>query len=207
MRTSAASVFLVLLGCASTPLPSPSSEAACVVGVQIRVEDPVRLTTAAPKGVYFVRFDEGGNPLRQKEVLESTVREGNTFLLFDAAPGRYAVVGSFEWRDGKRFYTVFSEDCIRDSVADAAPGALAFLGRGRIRSSTRTSRADRAQGHYCGVMIPGFAGAGGLKQIFGRDKPLIGRQHTWHRDDETEAAFVDVARGVLRRTAWADRLP
>ena len=82
-------LLLVSAGCATPPPPRTNPDLS-VIGASVKIAAPLwRHPTA--EYAYFVRLDDGEPPLRALPIRSNFSRSGYVFL-FNARPGRYALV-------------------------------------------------------------------------------------------------------------------
>ena len=144
---------------ADPPLAPPDPERGRI-GVSIHVRQGLAKLEVAAWNVFFVRLEEGGDPLRGSEAVGADhVNEGRLYLL-NVRPGRYAAVscehrGVAGHRGRYTFY--FSEELIQASQLTVEAGEVAFLGRLVVKTGLRSGlikKADPAQAHYFKLIQP-----------------------------------------------------
>jgi hypothetical protein len=126
---------------------------------------------------YFVRLEEGGDPLSQPTLIPSNYFEDGYAYLLNARPGRYAAVAVALLKEGGTTHdgftypsieriTLLPADAIRGTLVEVDPGSGAFMGAWTLSDPTWTQMADdeaadAAQRHYFRLMATEGIGKGG----------------------------------------------
>jgi hypothetical protein len=135
-------------------------------------------------------------------VLRSNYHSAGYAYLVNAPPGRYHAVACSELIDGKRHYTLFPAECIRQSGADLAPSGFAFLGLCSVRRSWGLDDGDPAQLHYAGLVLPQTSGSV-LSKIFPRNIAFRGTSFEVDRSAERDGKARERARKALGKAGWS----
>ncbi len=177
---------VLLAACATRPVPVPTGQRTSVIAMRVWVDSPARATygerSQHADGIVFVKLAEKGDPTRVTETLQSNYSHGATQYLFNAEPGRYAVVACFRRRDGRKVYSYFSEALIQRTLVEVKPRSVAYVGALRIGVSYNLQTADDAQDHYFRTVDPGFYTAGILERMVARTDNELEKRHRLTRE-------------------------
>lgn len=161
-----------LSGCVSLPPAAPENSMGSILAVSISIKQPIPVFESHIRSVYFVKIEQGGDIINQKNIIKSNYYNGDCIYLLNARPGRYAAVAAFE-KDfpesgsqreaGGRassynsFY--FSSEIIRLSEIEVMPGEISYMGSFTLRKpwSLSFTNADEAQLRFRRRLQPDFA--------------------------------------------------
>ena len=174
MRISAAAVLvagLMLSACATVPL-QPPEQGKATVGIDLTFQTRnemrglfLKLDHLYPESIYFVKVEEGGDPLTQENVLVAN----STSYLINVEPGQYAAVAAlvpFEYEvpvsgtDKKLIMygyhmIYFPAEMIRKTLVSVEPDSFAFMGIYWVKEpeyEDMPGAVDNAMRHYHKVL-------------------------------------------------------
>lgn len=205
MRSAVLFLPLLALGCKGLPVPPPESGGTGVLAIQVRNQERSSSETTYPDEVWFVRVEEGADPGLAEKPLRSNYHGSGHVYLLNASPGRYHAVACSELIDGKRHYTLFPQECVRETGADLAAGGFAFLGLCQLRRSSGLDGGDPAQLHYAPLVLPPTSGSV-LSTLFPRNLAYRATGFQVDRGAEREGKARDRAWKALGKAGWSDRL-
>lgn len=170
--------LLLSMGCATVPPPPRESPNLSVIGVAVSIANPLWGHGYA-EYVYFIRLDESDPPFRGHPI-QSNYTRGKYAYLFNAQPGRYAVVSAgYVVKDqvmssgpstgvgggvsvgasvGMTLHRTINaylpQALIERSAVSVGPGETVFVGE-IILNKTDWEAADAVQRHYYKALAPG----------------------------------------------------
>jgi hypothetical protein len=164
-------------------VPSREPLAGCgAIGISITCRSwPIRLIRVSPDKVCFVDASDADS-LRRTGWWESTSAEEGQIYFLNVRPGSYAVTACFhrrsrlsgdllsdqryDWPDGTEsattHSTILSEETVRLTAIDVAPGRFAFMGEFVVRETQDVDGDDTIPAHYFTTFVkdrgPGLYG-------------------------------------------------
>ena len=209
-----AAVF-ALASCGQPP-QKPADVRSSVIGVALRFQWVGERIDYA----YFVRLGGTDRVRGDFPLLQSDFRRGDRFYLFNAPPGRYAVVAASKSDPGKvddgilyspnTFHTTyFDEGMIRKTIVEVKPGRFAFMGTFSFKKDLDFYAGDETQALYRSLIEPTlkdpFKPAGlvadGVNSFAYRALLL-----TADREARAEAIFLNAALEDLEKSGWESLL-
>ena len=194
---------------ATLPLPAPDPERG-LIGITVRSLAPVRAIRSHAVQVYFVRLEEGVDPLAAEEVIPSNHRDGKQLFLLNAKPGRYVAVAAelkpAPMSGGLDLKAFFSSALIPKTEVTVAPGEVAFAGDYLVAQHMDMKNADAAQGHYYQLLAPDTAQRTYFARTMGGEAVYRAELETMSREPAVEREFWrQAAAGELRKKAgWRE---
>jgi TPR repeat protein len=145
----------------SVPLEPPDPGRG-IIGITVKVVPPARMGSNVANAVFFVRVAEDADRFAAESLIASTYAKGENVYLLNAKPGRYVAVGcTFNAAVGLGFAgatsdgaVAFSQPDIVKTEVEVRAGAVVFMGRIDVQSSTKIQKADGAQSHYLRMIAP-----------------------------------------------------
>ncbi|MBW1686889.1 MAG: hypothetical protein JRS35_17700 [Deltaproteobacteria bacterium] len=234
-RTSTFLVGIVLflgltlsLACATTPAP-PARESPdlSVIGIAVSISAPAGWWHNQATHVYFVRLDDPDH-YAQDDPIRSNYTRGKYVYLFNARPGRYAVVaagyetqgqgapmgGSFGVGGGvsvgvsmtptynNTFTAYFPRTLVDKTAVTVDQGEMAFMGEISL-DKTDWEAADDVQLHYYRLLAPGHKDLNFLMKAFSGQRHDAGIEHELDQDQATRRRFLEHSQHALTDT-WED---
>ncbi len=224
MRVQITALLMLLsMACASPP-PPPESPDLSVIGARVRITRAV-LGPQRTDYAYFVRLEEAGELPFAGELIRSNFAKDGYAFLFNAPPGRYAVIsaGYFVETEGSAMTSVgggisvgpglslhstiniyLPETSIEKTTVSVESGEWAFLGD-VVLDRVDWEQADEAQRRYSERLVPGYQDMNILEKAFkvGRHDP--GTERSLDRSDAGLASFMETSREIAGEE-WAHTL-
>jgi len=234
-RTSTFLVGIVLflgltlsLACATMPIPpARESPELSVIGIAVSTIPPIGWWHNQATYVYFVRLDDADDHARY-EPIRSNYTRGKYVYLFNAWPGRYAVlaagyetqsqgapIGSSVGVGGgvtvsasvtptyhNTFTAYFPSTLIDKTAVTVGQGELAFMGE-IVLDITDWEAADDDQLHYYGLLAPGHKDLNFLMKAFSGQRHDAGIEHELDQNLAARKRFLEHSQHALADT-WED---
>lgn len=159
-----------------------------------------------PSEVFFIKIEEGENPLTKKEILFSNylIHDGVTThaLLLNAKPGTYAAVGARVYSVDKNNYThildfFFPKEFITKNKVTLHSGSVAHMGYAFFNRPTWKEEKNffkPTQKHYLGVIQK----MGNYRHI----RAYGVTQNKVHKSPKAEKWFLKKALSELEESGW-----
>lgn len=170
--------LLLSMGCATVPPPPRESPDLSVIGVGVSIAAPMWGHRQA-QFVYFIRLDDADPDFRGHPI-QSNYNRGKYVYLFNAQPGRYAVVSAGFMEDSqpvtsgtsssvgggfsvgasvsmsmhRTINAYLPKTLIERSTVTVGPGETVFIGE-IVLDKAKWASADEIQRHYYKAMAPG----------------------------------------------------
>jgi hypothetical protein len=180
---------------ADLPVPDPERGS---LGVIIEAKPPSKMGTMDAVQVFFVRLDEGVDPLNAESFIPSNFFGKGQVYLLNAKPGRYVAV-AVQLRVGgpagtsPQFHAFLSKELIPSTQTEVVAGKMAFMGEYMLETSSKMDEADPAQSHYYQMILPETARKGFMKRAFSGEGAYTATLKSAAKDDETADTFWQTA--------------
>ena len=229
---------LMFSGCATTQpaAPIPIDEQSAALGLSLKMrQGPLKLTSATPDIVFFVRLEEGetaADVVGKRQLIPSTWADKEQVYLFNVEPGTYAAVAAIYGVEheptstnvastnigsnasasfditiyGEDTYrNYFSQEMVAETVATVAPGSLVFIGRFVANQSTSFGDGDEVQEHFIRIVEGEGADESGFSKMLSGEYSRRLDPHEIQRGEDAHNKFVKNAEKYLAGTAWKIR--
>ena len=192
-----------------------------VIGLAVRVIPPARLGSFPVDAVFIVRVFENTDRFDADHLIRSTITTDGSAYVLNVEPGRYVAVGcTFNPEPSNvdaeppapdtpgEGVVVFSEADIVMTEVDVRAGAVVFIGKIDVSSTTKTKGADRAQSHYLSLIAPKGAKQGFMARAFTGHLVYNGSFKHIEKSEAAEARFWGEAIDTLFKgdAGWTDRI-
>jgi hypothetical protein len=213
MSSTAAKLAALLCGpllaslAAAKPLPPPSPDPQRgSIAITIRALAPMRMFRSSAAQVFFIRVEEGADPLIADGFLPSNHVRGQQVFLLNVRPGKYvAVAADIRSAPGSGFdqKAFFSESMIPLTEVTVNAGEFVFAGEFVIANHVDVRNLDRVQKHYYALIAPEMASKGYTARAFSREGALRADLERATRDAKTEKAFwTEALKQALKSKEW-----
>lgn len=225
----AATGAALALGCVHPPpvppVQEPASASAALIAIKVVFNDGALNSGLPTYLVYFVRIEQGGDPLSQQVLIPSNYFEDGYVYLLNARPGRYAAVaaawldeggvtktqtvpvgggGGFTGSVGFSYTTgpiadvnLLPVDTIHGTLVDVEPGSVAFMGEWRLKKPYVKKLGDDDDADAAQRHYSRLLEANGIGTSHHR-----GSEPESDRSDEAILKFMRHARKRLADTGW-----
>lgn len=228
--TSLVGVFLLptlvlSLACATPPPPARETPDLSVIGIAASISAPLWGHTQA-EYVYFVRLDESETYAYGDPIL-SNYTIGDYVYLFNAQPGRYAVIAAGYQRQSQSapigsstslgggvsmstsvtmtsnntFMAYLPKTLIDKTVVTVGPAEVAFIGE-IVLDKTSWEAADDVQLHYYHLLAPGHEDLNFLLKAFSGQRHDAGIEHELDQGQATRRRFLEHSQRKFADADW-----
>ena len=208
----------LLSACVALSAPKPVDQKASVVAISISLKAPlVSFLRQTPQVAYFVRLDKDGNPASGYTPIASNKGSGGDLFLFNAKPGRYAVVGAMYSKSNQpgtskttvsstssgsstftlsftprnAFGTFFTEELIKLTTVTVKPGEFNYIGDFVISMHNGMDEADGTQRRYAALV-----------DAKGRMNHYRGNKDSVDKSKKTKIEFLKEMKKKLEKSGW-----
>jgi hypothetical protein len=220
------SLGLVLsLACATPTPPARESTDLSVIGVAVRISAPLWRHIQA-EYVYFVRLGDPETHARA-DPIQSNYTSGKYVYLFNAPPGRYAVVAAGYRRQtqgapigssvgigggfsvgasvtpthSNSFTAYLPEALIEKSAVTVGRAEAAFIGE-IVLDKTSWEAADEVQLHYYRLLAPGHKDSNFLAKALSGQRHDAGIEHELAQGQAARRRFLEHSQREVADAAW-----
>ena len=220
--------LVLSLACATMPVPPVrESPDLSVIGIAVSISGPIGWWHNQATYVYFVRLDDADDYARY-EPIRSNYTRGKYVYLFNAWPGRYAVlaagyetqsqgapIGSSVGVGGgvsvgasvtptyhNTFTAYFPRTLIDKTAVTVGQGELAFMGE-IVLDKTDWEAADDDQLHYYRLLAPGHKDLNFLMKALSGQRHDPGIEYELDQGQATRRRFLERSQHALTDT-WED---
>ena len=207
--------LILPLGCATMPTP-PARETPdlSVIGIAASISAPLWGHTQT-EYVYFVRLDDS-EAYAHDDPIRSSYTSGKYVYLFNAQPGRYAVIAAGYRRQSQgapigssvgvgggfsvgasvtpthsnTFMAYLPSALIEKTVVTLGQGEVAFIGE-IVLDKTSWEDADDVQLHYYRLLAPGHRDMNFLVKAFSGQHHDAGTEHELDQGQATRKRFLE----------------
>lgn len=216
-------IIIALSACASLPPPKPLEPESAAIGISLKLQGPIKLFKNEAARVFFVKVDRKDNPYNKTQLISSNYVKGNQVYLLNAKPGQYAAVAAFYDKDSPLFppsspsggvsvsvtysrktqyTTYFSKEIIENTLVEAKPGTMTFMGDYVVDMSLRFKDADDAQLHYYRLIAPNEENKNAFLSLISGDHHYRGSPHEMNHDKQAEIRFLTHAIETFGGSGW-----
>jgi hypothetical protein len=175
---------------------------------------------------YFVRLDES-ETYAYDDPIRSNYRIGDYVYLFNAQPGRYAVIAAGYQRQSQgapmgssvglgggfsmstsvtmtssnAFMAYLPKTLIDKTVVTVGPAEVAFIGK-IVLDKTSWEEADDVQLHYYHLLAPGHEDFNFLVKAFSGQRHDAGSEHELDQSQATRMRFLEHSQRKLADADW-----
>jgi hypothetical protein len=215
------------LGCATPAPPARESPDLSVIGIAVSISAPVGWWHNQATHVYFVRLDDPDH-YAQDLPIRSNYTRGKYVYLFNAWPGRYAVVAAGYEKQSQgapmggsvgvgggfsvgasvtstysNTFTAYLPTTLIDKTAvTVGQGEVAFIGE-IVLDKTDWEAADDVQLHYYRLLAPGHKDLNFLMKALSGQRHDAGIEHELDQGQATRRRFLEHSQHALTDT-WED---
>lgn len=210
---------LLVVGCASMPVPRLEDPQTSAIGIEVETQAPVGIFRNKPDRIFFVRIDGEGDITQNQIIPSNFARDGRIYLL-NAKPGKYAAVAAFRSQAGAPFApapqsgvsvsvsvgktgytTYFAKELIEATKVDVGRGEVVFMGSYVVRQSVGLRDAEPIQNHYAELLAPGSSKSG-IGHLLSGDYHYRGAVNEVKRDSDARTEFLRKAKDDLAEGGW-----
>jgi hypothetical protein len=230
INTSLAGTGLLLalalsLACASLPPPVREASDLSDIGVDVSISAPLWGHTQA-EYAYFVRLDES-ETYAYDDLIRSNYTIGDYVYLFNAEPGRYAVIAAGYQRQNQSapmgsstslgggfsmstsvsvtsnnsFIAYLPKTLIDKTAVAVGPAEVAFIGE-IVLDKTDWEAADDIQLHYYNLLAPGHKDMNFLMKAFSGQRHDAGTEDELDQGQPTQRRFLEHSQREFADADW-----
>ncbi len=214
------------LACATSAPPVREDSDLSVIGIDVSISAPLWGHTQA-EYAYFVRLDES-DTYAYDDPIRSNYTIGDYVYLFNAEPGRYAVIAAGYQRQSQSapmgsstslgggfsmstsvtmtsnntFMAYLPKTLIDKTLVTVGPAEVAFIGE-IVLDKTDWEAADDIQLHYYNLLAPGHKDMNFLMKAFSGQRHDAGSEHELDQDQATRNRFLEHSQRKFADADWA----
>jgi hypothetical protein len=124
-----------------------------VIGVELVLRESF-LQTSSPSMVYFIKLADGAETFKQQDLIPANYVDEGHFYLFNASPGRYAVVATSRYSNvgPHELWTFLPGNLIAVTDKTVSGGSVVFMGSYSVDVIENLADIDEAQRHYATIV-------------------------------------------------------